>query len=59
MLVTGSVIIGRREEGKDAGNDPAAGSQGGFRDETEVPLAEGVSSDAEVSRGESIELRRK
>lgn len=58
MLVAGSVIIGRREEGKDAGPTAATG-QGGFRNETGVPLAEGVSSDSELSRGESIELRRK
>ena len=67
MLVAGSVIIGRREEAKDvgsagtAGTEPAVGAQQGFRDEAEVPLtgAEGVSSDSEVGRGDSIELRRK
>lgn len=63
MLVAGSVIIGRREEGKDVGSAGTAGSEPAvFRDEADTPLtgAEGVSSDSEVSRGtESIELRRK
>ena len=65
MLVAGSVIIGRREEGKDvgsagtAGNEPAVRAQQAFRDEADVPLTEGVSSDSEVGHGDSIELRRK
>lgn len=67
MLVAGSVIIGRREEGKDAGstgtvgNEPTGGAQAGFQDGAEVPLtrAEGVSSDSDIGHGESIELRRK
>lgn len=67
MLVAGSVIIGRREEGKEvgtagtAGNEPAVGAQQGFRDEGGAPLAGagGMSSDSEVGGGDSIELRRK
>ena len=67
MLVAGSVIIGRREEGKEAGSartsgtEPTQGGSKGFRDAADAPLAaaEGMSSDSELNRGESIELRRK
>lgn len=63
MLVAGSVIIGRREEGKELGNAGTAGTKPGqqnFRDEVSAPLTgEGVSSDTEVGREDSIELRRK
>ena len=68
LLVAGSVIIGRREEGNEVGNAGTAGDEGsvlsqqeGFHDRSEAgsPKAEGASSDSEIGgHGESIELRR-
>ena len=67
FLVAGSVIIGRREEGKDvgvagtAGSEPAVAAQEGFRDEPDAPLAPADSaagSDAAAYK-DSIELERK
>lgn len=67
MLVAGSVIIGRREEGKEAGSaetagdKPATGGLQGFRDTANAPLngSKGVSSGSEISREVSVELKRK
>ena len=67
FLVAGSVIIGRRDEGKDvgaagtAGAEPAVTSTGRFSDEADAPLTgrASMSSDSDAGNGESIELRRK
>lgn len=66
MLVAGSVIIGRREEGQDVGAAGTAGAestvavslQDGFRDEPDAPLA-GVGSASGDEFRDSIELDRK
>lgn len=67
FLVAGSVIIGRREEGKEvgsagtAGSEPAVAAQEGFRDEPDAPLAD-ASGTGEVDSTvykDSIELERK
>ncbi|KAK1034205.1 hypothetical protein LTS16_015668 [Friedmanniomyces endolithicus] len=67
LLVAGSVIIGRREEGKEIGaagtarSEPAAVSREGFRDEPDAPLTD-VSTGGEHGGeryNDSIELERK
>ena len=67
LLVAGSVIIGRREEGKDvgaagaAGSEPAVAAQEGFHDEPDAPLGAAAtgSEDHDASHKDSIELERK
>ena len=67
MLVVGSVIIGRREEGKNlessgpSRNEHPVAGQDGSKDQTDVSLisAEGKSNDFEVGYGKRVELRRK
>lgn len=68
MLVAGSVIIGRREEGKDdggpevAGAVPAVSARDGSTDGAFAPRIRpdhAASSDSQVGRGDNIELRRK
>ncbi|KAK3677996.1 hypothetical protein LTR78_002091 [Recurvomyces mirabilis] len=67
FLVAGSVIIGRREEGKDVGSAGTAGNEsavvvsGGFQDEPDAPLAAAgsVGGAEQESYKDSIELKRK
>ncbi|KAH9807818.1 Transmembrane protein 42 [Teratosphaeria destructans] len=67
LLVAGSVIIGRREEGKEvgaagtAGVEPAvaSGEQEGFRDEPDAPIAgvEGYRDSVELQRKPGLRRR--
>ncbi|TKA66568.1 hypothetical protein B0A55_08278 [Friedmanniomyces simplex] len=67
LLVAGSVIIGRREEGKEvgaagtAGGEHTAVSGSGFRDEPDAPLADASmgGEDQNGNYNDSIELERK
>ncbi|KAK0938689.1 hypothetical protein LTR29_009788 [Friedmanniomyces endolithicus] len=67
LLVAGSVIIGRREEGKEAGvtgtarRDSSMASREGYRDEPDAPLADvsGGGQDGGERYNDSIELERK
>lgn len=59
MLVTGSVIIGRREEGKETGNSGTAGAEGSptgtagpYADEPDAPLANIDSRGIELGQSE-------
>jgi len=67
FLVAGSVIIGRREEGKEtgtagtAGAEPAVAVPDAFQDEPDAPPApaEGVKGADVGDYSDSIELKRK
>jgi len=68
FLVAGSVIIGRREEGKEVGAASTAGAEptvvaqdAFFQDDPDAPhaLAEGVAINEAEAYKDSIELERK
>jgi len=68
FLIAGSVIIGRREEGKDVGSAGTGGAEAAvagqaaeFQDEPDAPPApaEGLMNDSTEAYKDSIELERK